>query len=309
MADNAAMDAENTDNTAIDAENTDDATTSNNNMDNAATDGENIDDAAIGHDNMDNAIIGEASTVHVPLPPHSCGKAKDPSQIKTSAKHTPAFAEPLTGDPILDGHDTVRASGHTVDLGDVCIYEFLIQGAPNPCDLEGIEEDQLLKIQRNIQDKLKQRDEERERNITKRIKQYEEKYDFINKAPLESVMHITEMTKTDNPTAASKVKSADKVVMLPQLFDGSKPEVAKQHCERFNQYIKFQTKSGNIKDPITEAIELFEHTLDKKALVWFQEHKDKFVDVTTLKTMFLHRYNLWGKTKKGSITIMEYPYI
>ena len=148
---------------------------------------------------------------------------------------------------------------------------------------------------------MKQRDEERERNITKRMKQYEEKYDFINKALLESVTHITEWTKTDHPTAAAKVKSADKMVMLPPLFDGSKPEVAKQHYERFNQYIKFQTKSSNIKDPIAEAIELFEHILDKKALVWFQECKDKFVDVTTLKTMFLQRYNPWGKTKRGQL--------
>ena len=84
---------------------------------------------------------------------------------------------------------------------------------------------------------MPQKDEERERNITKGIKQYKEKYDFINKALLESVVHITEMTKTDNPTAARKVKSADKMVMLPPLFDGSKPEVAKQHYERFNQYI------------------------------------------------------------------------
>ena len=123
----------------------------------------------------------------------------------------------------------------------------------------------------------------------KRMKQYEEKYDFINKVLLESVAQITEMTKSDHshPTAAAQVKSADKMVMLPPLFDGSKPEVAKQHYKRFNQYIKFQTKSGNIRDPIAEAIELFEHTLDKKALVWFQEHKDKFVDLTTLKTMFL----------------------
>ena len=89
--------------------------------------------------------------------------------------------------------------------------------------------------------------------------------------------------------------------MLPPLFDGSKPEVAKQHYERFNQYIKFQTKSSNIKDPIVEAIELFENTLDKKALVWFQEHKHKFVNVTTLKTMFLQRYNPWGKTKRDQL--------
>ena len=103
------------------------------------------------------------------------------------------------------------------------------------------------------------------------------------------------MTKTDHPTARAKVKSADK------LFDGSKPEVAKQHYGRFNQCIKFPTKSSNIKDPIVEAIELFEHTLDKKALVWFQEHKHKFVDVTTLKTMFLQRYNPWGKTKRDQL--------
>ena len=101
--------------------------------------------------------------------------------------------------------------------------------------------------------------------------------------------------------ASAKVKSADKMVMLPPLFDGTKPEMAKQHYERFNQYIKFQNKSGNIKDPIIEPIELFEHTLDKKALVWFQEHKDKFVDLTTLKTMLLQRYNPWGKTKRDQL--------
>ena len=63
----------------------------------------------------------------------------------------------------------------------------------------------------------------------------------------------------------------------------------------------FQTKSGNIRNPIAEAIELFEHILDKKALVWFQEHKDKFVDLTTLKTMFLQRYNPWEKTKRDQL--------
>ena len=102
------------------------------------------------------------------------------------------------------------------------------------------------------------------------------------------------MTQTDLPMASTKVKSADKIVMLLPLFDGTKPGMA-------NQYIRFQTKSGNIKDPIIEEIELFEHTLEKKALVWFQEHKDKFVDLTTLKTMFLQRYNPWGKTKRDQL--------
>ena len=215
------------------------------------------DNAATGEDSIDNTTTGKDSTVDAHLPPHSSGKAKHPSQIKISSKHTTAIAEPSIGDPLPDSQVTVKINGHMPDPGDIGIYEFLIEGAPNPPNLEGIEEDQLLQIQQNIQDKLKQRDEERERNITKRMKQYKEKYDFINKALLESIMQITEMTQTDHPMVSAKVKSADKMVMLPPLFDGSKPEVAKQHYERFNQYIKFQTKSSNIKDPIVEAIELF----------------------------------------------------
>ena len=64
-------------------------------------------------------------------------------------------------------------------------------------------------------------------------------------------------------------------------------ETSKQHYERFNLYINFQTKSGHLTDPVREAIDLFEHTLDKTALVWFQTNRFKFKDLTTLKTMFL----------------------
>ena len=54
---------------------------------------------------------------------------------------------PSIGDPPPNEIATVMASGPTFDPTDVCIYEFLIQGAPNPLDLEGIEEDQLLEKQ------------------------------------------------------------------------------------------------------------------------------------------------------------------
>ena len=64
----------------------------------------------------------------------------------------------------------MKVYGHKPDSGDIGIFEFLTEGAPNPPDLEGIEEDQLLQIQQNIQDKLRQRDEEREKNITKRMR-------------------------------------------------------------------------------------------------------------------------------------------
>ena len=108
---------------------------------------EMTDNAATGKDSTDNATTDVDSTVYVHLPPHSSGKAKHPSQIKTSSKHTTAIAEPSIGDPLLDGQAMVKANGHTPDLADIGIYEFLIQGAANPPDLEGVEEDQLLEIQ------------------------------------------------------------------------------------------------------------------------------------------------------------------
>ena len=54
-------------------------------------------------------------------------------------------------------------------------------------------------------------------------------------------------------------------------------------------------------DPVKEGTDLFEHTLDKTALVWFLMNKSKFKDLTTLKMMFLQRYNLWGKTKREQL--------
>ena len=56
-------------------------------------------------------------------------------------------SEPSIGDPLPDEIATAMASGHTFGPTDVHIYEFLIQGAPNLLDLEGVEEDQLLEIQ------------------------------------------------------------------------------------------------------------------------------------------------------------------
>ena len=165
--DNAAIDAENTDNAAIDAENTDNAATNADNTSNAVTDGEKLHDATMSNNNTDGAIMsdsntdnaatgngnthntatGNTSTVDLPSPLCYGRKTKDPSKVKTSKKHTPIIVEPSIGDPLLDEIATAKASGHTFDPMDVHIYEFLIQGTPNPLDLEGIEEDQLLEIQ------------------------------------------------------------------------------------------------------------------------------------------------------------------
>ena len=104
---------------------------------------------------------------------------------------------------------------------------------------------------------------------------------------------MAKLTKTDNDNRQpiGKIKSTDKMVMMPSLYDGTNPDTSKQHYERFNLYINFQIKSGHLMDPVGEAIDLFKHTLDKTALVWFQMNRSKFKDLTTLKMMFLQRYN------------------
>ena len=164
-----------------------------------------------------------------------------------------------------------------------------------------MDEDRLLELQNAVQEQLNKRDEERERNITRRIQEFEKTFDFVNLHLLKRVATMAELTKTDNREPIGKIKPTDKMVMMLSLFDGKKPEMSKQHYERFNLYINFQTKSGHLTDPVGEAIDLFEHTLHKTALVSFQTNRSKFRDLTTLKTMFLQQYNPWGKTEREQL--------
>ena len=133
------------------------------------------------------------------------------------------------------------------------------------------------------------------------LKEFKKTFDFVNSHLLKGVVTMAELTKTDNRQPIGKIKPTDKMVMMPSLFDGTKPATSKQHYERFNLYINFQTKSGHLTDPVGEAIDLFEHMSDKTALVWFQMNRSKFKDLTRLKTMFLQRYNPWGKTKREQL--------
>ena len=87
---------------------------------------------------IDDAATGKDSTVDVHLLPHSRGKAKYPSQIKISSNYRTAHTEPLLGDPLPGSQATMKEYGHKPDSGDIGIYEFLIEGAPNPSDLEGL---------------------------------------------------------------------------------------------------------------------------------------------------------------------------
>ena len=237
-------------------------------------------------------------------------KAMKASQIKTyqnkGDKANKSKSDTLLGDPTVNTKvytHKAKEKGQTdkVRINDIGIFEFIFHGLLNLANLEGVDEDRLRELQNAVQEQLHQRDKERERNITKRVQEFEKTFDFVNSHLLKGVATMAELTKTDNRQPLGKIKPTDKMVMMLSLFDGTKPAMSKQHYERFNLYINFQTKSGHLTDPVGEAIDLFKHTLDKTALVWFQMNRSKFKDLTMLKTIFLQRYNPWGKTKREQL--------
>ena len=244
-------------------------------------------------------------------PPYK--KATKDIQIKKSCKKGTEAVNAEKGKPdtlladlvvnTIPGTDKAKKKGQKDKIGinDIGIFEFIFKGLPEPPKLEGVDEDRLRELQNAVQEQLHQRDEERERNITKRVQEFEKTFDFVNSHL--GVATMAELTKSDSRQPMGKIKPTDKMVMMPSLSDSMKQAMSKQHYERFNLYINFQTKSGHLTDPVKEAIvregiDLFEHMLDKTALVWFQMNRSKFKDFTTLKMMFLQRYKPWGKTKR-----------
>ena len=216
----------------------------------------------------------------------SCKKGKEAENAERGNMDT------LLGDPLANTTTgTEKGQKDKIGIDDIGIFEFIFHGLPELPELEGIDEDTLCELQNAVKEQLHQRDEERERNITKRVQEFEKTFDFVISHLLKGVATMAELTKTENRQPMGKIKPTDKMVMMSSLFDSTKPAMLKQHYERFNLYINFQTKSGHLTDPVKEGIDLFEHTLDKTALVWFQMNRSKFKDLTTLKMMFLQRYN------------------
>ena len=190
-AENADIESTDTDNinmaeTEIDK--SEDIAMSDNNDDNMAMSNKDSPPDIPGDDNTENSELGENSTEEVPSPLIYGRKTNDPTKVKTSRRRRPIRVAPLespTGNPHVDKDTTGKTDSYVFDPTDVQIHEFFFEGAPNPKDLEGVEEDRILTIHRTFQQKLKERDAERERNITKKIQEYEQKYNFINKALLE----------------------------------------------------------------------------------------------------------------------------
>ena len=194
-------------------------------------------------------------------------KATKDIQIKKSRKKgTEATnaetgkVDTLLGDPVANtatGIEKEKQKGQKDKIGidDIGIFEFIFKDLPELPELEGVDEDRLRDLQNAVQEQLRIRDEERQRNITKRVQEFKKTFDFINSHLLKGVATMAELTKLDSRQPMGKIKPTDKMVMMPSLFDGTKPATSKQHYERFNLYINFQTKSGHLMDPVKEAID------------------------------------------------------
>ena len=68
---------------------------------------------------------------------------------------------------------TEKGQKDQICIDDIGIYQFIFYGLPDPPELEGMDEDRLRELQNAVQEQLHQRDEERERNITKRVQEFE----------------------------------------------------------------------------------------------------------------------------------------
>ena len=115
----------------------------------------------------------------------SCKKATKDSQIKMSHKKgekaknaDKGNLDTLLGDPVANTATRIekakeKGQKDKIGIDDIGIFEFIFHGLPNPPELEGMDEDRLRELQNAIQEQLCQRDEERERNITKRVQEFE----------------------------------------------------------------------------------------------------------------------------------------
>ena len=125
----------------------------------------------ISGNNAEDSDLGENSTEDTPSPLFYGRKTNNPTKVKTSKWCRPIKITPLEspmGNPHVDKDATSKSNAYVFDPTDVRIHEFFFESEPNPKDLEGVEENKILEIHRTFQQKLKERDAERERNITKR---------------------------------------------------------------------------------------------------------------------------------------------
>ena len=166
-ADTQSTDIDNINTAEAEIDKNDEIAMSNNNDDNPIMSDKESPLESPANDNIENNEVGENSTEEVTSPLIYGRKTDDPTKVKSSKRCRPVKVTPLEspmGNPHVDKAATGTPNTYVFDPNDVQIHEFF-EGEPNGKDLEGIEEDKILEIHRAFQQKLKERDAEREREI------------------------------------------------------------------------------------------------------------------------------------------------
>ena len=106
------------------------------------------------------------------------------------------------GDPVVSTTTGIEKTKRKrkkdkIDINNIGVFEFIFKGLAELPELEGIDEDRLRELQNAVQEQLHQRDEERERNITKRVQEFENTFDFVNSHLLKGVATMEKLTKLD----------------------------------------------------------------------------------------------------------------
>ena len=96
----------------------------------------------------------------------------------------------------------------------------------------GIDDDQLLAIQNDLWERLKAREKARERALTRKLHELEQKHEFTNSQFLKHFAKVSELLDPAVKEAQAKVKPADKMLMLPSLFNGRKPKKSKDSLQK-----------------------------------------------------------------------------
>ena len=152
-ADIESADTDNINTAKTEIDKSEDIAMSDNNDDNPAMSDTDSPHVIPGNDNAEDSELGENST-EVPSPLIYGRKTNDPTKVKTSKRHKPIRVAPVespVGNPHVDKDTTGIAKSHEFDPNDMHIHEFFFEGAPNPKDLEGVEEDKILAIHRTFQ--------------------------------------------------------------------------------------------------------------------------------------------------------------
>ena len=121
---------------------------------------------------------------------------------------------------ITDEYITQDDGEYAVGLDEIGFNTFFLEGQGIPSDLMGIEDDQLLAIQNDLHERLKARDETRERAVSNKVCKLEKKHESSNAQFLKHFAQASELLEPTAKDAQAKVKPADKILMLPALFDG-----------------------------------------------------------------------------------------